>query len=75
MNLSGLEIYIHAEGYPAREMKHGSDALIDENLPGSGAGHLRPQPSRIGAALGKDKVQHQGNQGTLGQSHRCRDRG
>jgi glucosamine--fructose-6-phosphate aminotransferase (isomerizing) len=25
--------YIHAEGYPAGEMKHGPIALIDENLP------------------------------------------
>ena len=26
--------YIHAEGYPAGEMKHGPNALIDETLPG-----------------------------------------
>ena len=25
--------YIHAEGYPAGEMKHGPIALIDENMP------------------------------------------
>ena len=25
--------YIHSEGYPAGEMKHGPNALIDENLP------------------------------------------
>jgi glucosamine--fructose-6-phosphate aminotransferase (isomerizing) len=25
--------YIHAEGYPAGEMKHGPNALIDENVP------------------------------------------
>ncbi len=25
--------YIHAEGYPAAEMKHGPSALVDENLP------------------------------------------
>src|SRR5205085_9756328 len=25
--------YIHAEGYPAGEMKHGPNALIDEHLP------------------------------------------
>ncbi|MHB8391606.1 MAG: SIS domain-containing protein, partial [Acidobacteriaceae bacterium] len=25
--------YIHAEGYPAGEMKHGPNALIDETLP------------------------------------------
>ena len=33
--------YIHAEGYPAGEMKHGPNALIDENLPDGGAGHAR----------------------------------
>ena len=42
--------YIHAEGYPAGEMKHGPNALIDENLPvvvlatrdpESGESHLR----------------------------------
>src|SRR5439155_24991031 len=26
--------YIHAEGYPAAEMKHGPIALIDANMPG-----------------------------------------
>ncbi|MCK7538152.1 MAG: SIS domain-containing protein [Marinilabiliales bacterium] len=25
--------YIHAEGYPAAEMKHGPIALIDEHMP------------------------------------------
>jgi len=25
--------YIHAEGYPAAEMKHGPIALIDESMP------------------------------------------
>src|ERR1019366_1222269 len=25
--------YIHAEGYPAGEMKHGPNPVIDENLP------------------------------------------
>ena len=25
--------YIHAEGYPAGEMKHGPISLIDENFP------------------------------------------
>ena len=25
--------YVHAEGYPAAEMKHGPLALIDENMP------------------------------------------
>ena len=34
MRLKLKEIsYIHAEGYPAAEMKHGPIALIDENMP------------------------------------------
>ncbi len=28
--------YIHAEAYPAGEMKHGPIALVDKQLPGSG---------------------------------------
>ena len=34
--------YIHAEGYPAGEMKHGPIALIDENLPVVVDRHRRP---------------------------------
>jgi glutamine---fructose-6-phosphate transaminase (isomerizing) len=38
--------YIHAEGYPAGEMKHGPNALIDENLPVVVlATHNRPDPA------------------------------
>ena len=34
MSLKTLIIsYIHAEGYPAAEMKHGPIALIDDNMP------------------------------------------
>ncbi len=33
--------YIHAEGYPAGEMKHGPNALIDENAAGGRAGDAR----------------------------------
>ena len=33
--------YIHAEGYPAGEMKHGPNALIDENLARRGARDAR----------------------------------
>jgi len=33
--------YIHAEGYPAGEMKHGPNALIDETL---ATGKLVPIP-------------------------------
>jgi hypothetical protein len=45
--------YIHAEGYPAGEMKHGPIALIDENLPvvviaprGSGYEKISDVPGR-----------------------------
>ena len=30
-----LRRYIHAEGYPAAEMKHGPIALIDQFMPGT----------------------------------------
>ena len=39
--------YIHAEGYPAGEMKHGPNALIDENLPGGRDRDSRRQQSRV----------------------------
>ena len=42
--------YIHAEGYPAGEMKHGPIALVDENLPvvvsrPTTRGATRPSPT------------------------------
>jgi len=42
--------YIHAEGYPAGEMKHGPNALIDESLPWS-CGDERFERSELSAAL------------------------
>jgi len=45
--------YIHAEGYPAGEMKHGPNALIDENLPVVILGTCYHEPS--GAVL-RDKT-------------------
>jgi glucosamine--fructose-6-phosphate aminotransferase (isomerizing) len=33
--------YIHAEGYPAGELKHGPIALIDEDMPVDGHRHSR----------------------------------
>ena len=47
--------YIHAEGYPAGEMKHGPIALIDERMPSS-----RIAPSDHG--LREDARQHSGSQ-------------
>ena len=43
--------YIHAEGYPAGEMKHGPNALIDEDFAGRDSGHARQERSRLGAAV------------------------
>ncbi|MFT5244846.1 MAG: glucosamine--fructose-6-phosphate aminotransferase (isomerizing) [Glaciecola sp.] len=43
--------YIHAEGYPAAEMKHGPIALIDENMPifviATNKGHYEKSVSNI----------------------------
>ena len=43
--------YIHAEGYPAAEMKHGPIALIDENMPivviATNKGHYKKVVSNI----------------------------
>lgn len=46
--------YIHAEGYPAAEMKHGPIALIDENMPCMFvATHLRHSPNHDDDGSGK----------------------
>ncbi len=52
--------YIHAEGYPAGEMKHGPIALIDENLPvvvltpqGSGYEKIINNLAEVSARQGK----------------------
>ncbi len=41
--------YIHAEGYPAGEMKHGPNALIDEQSADGGAGDARSHPMKRAA--------------------------
>jgi glucosamine--fructose-6-phosphate aminotransferase (isomerizing) len=52
--------YIHAEGYPAGEMKHGPIALIDRSMPvvaiATGDGHRpdRPRPRGVRGAGGRD---------------------
>ena len=43
--------YIHAEGYPAGEMKHGPNALIDETLPVVVLATKDESESRLKAAL------------------------
>ena len=59
--------YIHAEGYPAAEMKHGPIALIDPDMPVvviSTRDELREDPR-----------QRAGGAGAQGQDHRHRHRG
>ena len=48
--------YIHAEGYPAAEMKHGPIALIDENMP---VVFIAPRD----AVHAQDRVEHRGGEG------------
>ena len=43
--------YIHAEGYPAAEMKHGPIALIDAEMPGRVLRHQLCRPGERHAAL------------------------
>ena len=52
--------YIHAEGYPAAEMKHGPIALIDENMPivviATKKGHYEKVVSNIQEVKARDGV-------------------
>jgi len=48
--------YIHAEGYPAAEMKHGPIALIDENMP-------------VVVVATRDSTQYPGDKGKEGQGN------
>ena len=56
--------YIHAEGYPAGEMKHGPIALIDDDMPVVAI-------ATDSARLREDGLQHRGGAG----ARRARDRG
>ena len=60
--------YIHSEGYPAAEMKHGPIALISEKCPSV---FFAPK----GRDLQQDRLQHAGDQGAQGPRDRDRDRG
>ena len=60
--------YIHAEGYPAAEMKHGPIAMIDEKTP---TVFLVPSDT----LYEKDLQQPRGDQGAQGTDHRHRDGG
>ena len=55
--------YIHAEGYPAGEMKHGPNALIDENLPVVVIATRDDIRSSVRAALRKNRFQSAGSEG------------
>lgn len=59
--------YIHAEGYPAAEMKHGPIALIDENMPVFVIATNR-------GAYDKIRVEHSGGESPQRGRHRRRDR-
>ena len=50
--------YIHAEGYPAGEMKHGPNALIDGNLPVVALATKETRESQIRFALRKNAEQY-----------------
>ena len=58
--------YIHAEGYPAGEMKHGPIALIDEQMP-----VVTIAPARRGVR--EDDRQHAGSEGARRLGHRADD--
>ena len=55
--------YIHAEGYPAGEMKHGPNALIDENLPVVVLATRDPERAREPRALRENALQYPGSEG------------
>src|SRR5215212_2284222 len=48
--------YIHAEGYPAGEMKHGPIALIDENLPIVAVATHTPVYDKVASNLQESKA-------------------
>ena len=62
--------YIHAEGYPAGEMKHGPNALIDENLPVVVLATRDPDQRGEPRALREDALEYSGSEGARG--HRGR---
>ena len=63
--------YIHAEGYPAGEMKHGPNALIDENLPVVIIATRDPKDALSMTALRKNLLQSQRGEGPLRNDHRA----
>ncbi len=50
--------YIHAEGYPAAEMKHGPIALIDENMPVVVIGTNKNNYGKVASNIEEVKARH-----------------
>ena len=61
--------YMHAEGFPAGELKHGPIALIEEGAAGRGRGAVAHRPRR---AARQDREQHPGDPGPRRPHHRDR---
>ena len=66
--------YIHAEGYPAGEMKHGPNALIDETLPVVCIATKDPADPGSRPQVRKDPLQYPGGHRPLRPRHRHRHR-
>jgi glucosamine--fructose-6-phosphate aminotransferase (isomerizing) len=61
--------YIHAEGYPAGEMKHGPNALIDENLPVVVVATRDENDPASMTRYEKSVLQHQGSESARRHRH------
>ena len=66
--------YVQAEGLPAGELRHGSNALVDENLVGHGARHARRRRSRLRPSLPKNRLSPRIRQKPRRKIHRHRHR-
>ena len=66
--------YIHAEGYPAGEMKHGPNALIDETLPVVCIATNDPERPQQRLKVRKNPLQHSRGHRAQWPSHRHRHR-
>ena len=66
--------YIHAEGYPAGEMKHGPNALIDENLPVVIIATRDVNEPPVDGSLRKNDVKPEGSKGSFRHRDRTRNR-
>jgi glutamine---fructose-6-phosphate transaminase (isomerizing) len=67
--------YIHAEGYPAGEMKHGPNALIDEKLPVVVLATRDPTERREPPAVREDALEYSGSEGARRHRGGAGDRG